>query len=112
MKRMAKDYFPNNWKRIKDAPDEVFKSCTWDDFHDWRLCSWDLPESVACIIRVSKIDSGKVTEYVYKSGKHASNKIQQLCTDPNNEITIADDEEIHLLRAVPFGDDDDGDDEC
>ena len=74
-------------------------------------------DSVCCIIRVSKRDTGKVEELIYKSAKAATKKLDQLITDPNNEITIADHDEIHLIRSVigdsdPFGADFDGDDEC
>ena len=112
-----KPYYPNNWKKFKDAPDEVFKPLSYQEMHDWRICSWDIPESVCCIIRVSKRDTGKVEELIYKSARAATKKLDQLITDPNNEITIADHDEIHLIRSVigdsdPFGADFDGDDEC
>ena len=94
-----KPYFPNNWKKFKDAPDEVFQPLSWEEFHDWRVCSWELPESVCCIIRVSHKETGKVTEYVYERGSAATKKLDKLMTDPNNEITIADNEEIHLIRS-------------
>ena len=48
-----KPYLPNNWKKYKDAPEEAFKSLSWEEFHDWRVCSWELPESVCCVIRVT-----------------------------------------------------------
>ena len=112
-----KPYFPNNWKKFKDAPDDVFKPLSYQEMHDWRICSWDIPESVCCIIRVSKIDTGKVEEHIYKSSRAATKKLDQLITDHNNEITIADHDEIHLIRSVigdsdPFGADFNGDDEC
>ena len=52
-----------------------------------------------CVIRVHDKETGKVKEYSYKQANAANNKIQQLTTNPNNEITIADDEEVTLLRA-------------
>ena len=95
-----KPYYPNNWKKYKDAPDEVFKSLSFADFCSWRLLSWELPESVCCIIRVSRKDTGKVTEFVYERGSAATKKLDKLMQDPLNEITIADNEEIHLISAI------------
>ena len=95
-----KDDFPNNWKRYKDAPAEAFHTVTYDEFHDWRVCSWDLPDNVQCIIRVSRVDTGKVKEYIYKTLNGASKKIHTLIQDPLNEITICDNEEIRLIRSV------------
>ena len=99
-----KPYLPNNWKKYKDLPAEHFKSVTFQDFHDWKLCAWELPESVCCLIRVERMDTGKVKEYAYQKGSAATKKLNQLIQDPNNEITICDDDEIHLIRyeEMPF----------
>ena len=43
---MSGKYFPNNWEAIKDAPEEYFEPCTWEDFEEWKLSGWDLPSSV------------------------------------------------------------------
>ena len=94
-----KPYLPNNWKKYKDAPEEAFKSLSWEEFHDWRVCSWELPESVCCVIRVQRADTLKVSEFVYERGAAATKKLDKLMQDPLNEITIADNEEIHLIRA-------------
>lgn len=101
MKQMSKkEYFPNNWKRYKNAPDEAFQTLTFSEFHDWRVCSWDIPEDVQCILRVSRVDTGKVKEYVYKTQRGAIDKLNKLIEDPLNEITICDNDEIRLIRSV------------
>ena len=51
------------------------------------------------MIRVQRSDTGKVTEFVYERGSAATKKLDKLMQDPLNEITIADNEEIHLIRA-------------
>ena len=99
-----KPYFPNNWKKYKDAPEEVFQTLSFEEFHDWRVRSWDIPESVLCIIRVFNNKTCKVSEFVYKSGAHATKKLDKLMLDPHNEITICDEDEIHLIKH--FDDDD------
>ena len=53
-----KPEFPNNWKKFKDAPPEMFFCPTWEEFSTWKLEGWEIPESVYCIIR-AEID-GKV----------------------------------------------------
>ena len=92
-----KPYYPNNWQKWKDAPDDVFKSLTYEEFHDWKLCSWDLPDSVCCLIRCQNQLTGKTEEFVYQSEKAAGKRIQKLLEDQHNEITICDHDEIHLL---------------
>ena len=42
---------------------------------------------------------GKVSVFVYERGSAATKKLDKLMQDPLNEITIADNEEIHLIRA-------------
>ena len=92
--------FPNNWNLIASAPDSVFKELSFEDFYEWRVHGWEIPEPYLCVIRVHNKETGKVKEYSYKQANAANNKIQQLTTNPNNEITIADDEEVTLLRAT------------
>ena len=93
-----KPYFPNNWKKYKDAPDEVFKPLTYEEFNDWRVCSWEFPDSVSCVIRVQRTDTLKVSEFVYERLSAATKKLDKLIQDPLNEITIADHDEIHLIK--------------
>ena len=92
-------YYPNNWKKFKDAPDEAFKSLSFEEFHDWRVCNWELPESVHCIIRCENTKTGKVKEYSYNRRMPAMKRLESLLQDQANEITIVDNEEIHLLKC-------------
>ena len=43
--------FPNNWKRYKDAPDDMFMNHTFDEIMDYKIGVWQLPSSIHCIIR-------------------------------------------------------------
>ena len=94
-----KPYFPNNWAKYAKAPAEMFQEISWEEFHDWRLCQWELPENVNCIIRVAKKSTGAVKEYVYQSFSAAGKRIEREMEDPDNEITIADCNEIHLIYS-------------
>lgn len=93
-----KPYLPNNWQRYKDAPDEVFKPLSYEEFHDWRICSWDIPDSVCAIVRVQNKDTLKVKEYVYRTMNGVEKRVYKLMEDPANEITICDSDEIHFIR--------------
>ena len=101
-----KPYFPNNWAKYAKAPAEMFEEISWEEFHDWRLCQWELPDTVQCIIRVSKKSTGAVKEYVYQNARAAGKRIEREMEDPDNEITIADDHEIHFIFAELRNNDD------
>ena len=93
-----KPYYPNNWKKYKDAPDDVFKALSWEEFYDWRVCNWEFLDSITCVIRVENKKTGKVHEHSYQRFKSAQKKLAQLMADPDNVITVADCDEIHLIK--------------
>jgi len=97
-----KPYFPNNWAKYAKAPPEMFQEISWEEFHDWRLCQWELPENVQCIIRCKHRETHKVEEYVYQNMRAAGKRIEKLMENPDHEITIADAEEIHLITCEPI----------
>ena len=96
---MSNTDFPNNWAKYAAAPASLFQSITWEEFHDWKLCSWDLPDSVACIVRCENKDTGKIKEWSYQQGHAAERRIFKLMEDPSNVVTVCDDQEIHLITA-------------
>ena len=98
-KLMAKPYYPNNWELIAAAPPEVFKTCTFDEFFDWKVAGWELPSSVHCVIRCENTKTGKVKEWSYSRMKDAHKRIRKLCEDEANIITIVDDDEILNIYA-------------
>ena len=92
-----KKYFPNNIKRIQNAPDEVFQELPFEEVMDWRVCSWELPESIACVIRCENANTGKITEFTYQQHGSATKKLDTLTSDPDNIVTIATQEAVHQL---------------
>ena len=96
-----KGYFPHNWQKWKDVPDEFFQSITYEDFDEWKISNWELPESVFCIIRVENKATGKVKELVYSQPAAAHKKLLALVEDPDNEVTICDNDAIHLISQEP-----------
>jgi len=100
MAKQRKPDFPNNWKVIQQAPDEAFREITYEEFFEWRVHGWEIPEPHLCVIRVYNRDTQRVSEYSYKKVSAANKCIEKLTKNPANEITIADDDEITLLRAI------------
>jgi len=89
-------YFPNNWSRFKAAPDDMFFTPTYEEFKEWKLRSWELPESVECIIRAE--ENGKIKEYVYEK-QHAALKRVNKLLESGATFTICDNESI---QSLPF----------
>ena len=61
-----KKYFPNNVDALLEAPAELFKQIEFEEFMDWKVCGWDLPDSVECIIRSHNTRTNKVKEWIYE----------------------------------------------
>ena len=95
---MSGKYYPNNFDAIAKAPEEFFEDCSWEEFYDWRMCQWDLPASVYCIIRAAHKDTGKVTEHVYQQPRSAQRRLHKYLNAGTHEITIANHETIHVIR--------------
>ena len=102
---MSGKYYPNNWKAIKDAPDELFDTCSYDDFETWKLQGWEIPSSVSCIIRAEDHRTGKVKEYTYKTSKGARDRLMKIMDAGHHTVTIVDHSAIHLLKEEPINDD-------
>ena len=99
-----KPYFPNNWYKIKDAPDDAFYDpdlgpLSFEEFMEWKVAGWELPSSVCCIIRVTNNKTKKVKELVYSSPYAALRKIDKLMTSDKHEFTVVDEESIRHLTA-------------
>ena len=62
-----KPYYPNNWEAISNAPDECFETLPFEQFMDWKIAGWELPSSIDCIIREHNLETGKITEHVYRN---------------------------------------------
>ena len=89
--------FPNNWEEIHDSPDEMFDTCTFQEFMI-GMSNWSIPSSHACILRVTNTDTGRVKEYTYRKAGNARNKLEKLVADAANEIVICDNDTIHLIK--------------
>tara|TARA_R100000742_G_C4244226_1_gene63379 strand:+ start:282 stop:596 length:315 start_codon:yes stop_codon:yes gene_type:complete len=90
-------YFPNNWEAYKDSPDELFISLPFDEFMNWKIGGYEIPSSIACIIRAKNVDTGKVKEYVYRKTHAAKMKCRQLMDSGNTEFIVAQQDTVHFI---------------
>ena len=94
---MSGKEFPNDWDEIAAAPDEMFDTCTFEEFMI-GMSHWHIPSSHCAILRVTNKDTGKVNEHAYRKMGAARNKMLKLVEDPANEIVICDNDTIHLIK--------------
>lgn len=97
-----KKYFPNNWKKYKDAPAELFEDHLFLDIMDWKVHGWELPPDVCCIIRATHLETKKVKEYVYKQQKSADKKMLKFCLSKTHDLCITTHEAQHYIGPNPF----------
>ena len=94
-------YFPNNWKAIKDAPEEAFEDpdggLTFDEFMDWKIAGYQIPQHIQCIIRAKNLETGKIKEYVYQYRHAAKKKCRKLLNSGDHELTIVQHDSVHFL---------------
>jgi len=102
-----KPYYPNNWAAYKATPASYFDSIRFDEFMDWKVAGWELPSSVACIIREQNLETGKVKEYVYSRPTAAKKKTHAIMQEGISEFTVCAPEAIHFMtpEQVPPYDD-------
>ena len=93
-----KRYYPNNWRAFKDCPDEFFLPIPYDEFFDWKVAGWELPSSVACIIRERNTITGKVKEYTYSRAGDAKNKCRAIMDIGESEFTVCTPEAVHFME--------------
>tara|TARA_B000000609_G_C24056697_1_gene284308 strand:+ start:233 stop:553 length:321 start_codon:yes stop_codon:yes gene_type:complete len=97
MMTKRKKYFPNNWKPIKDAPEEAFPPIEFEDFMDWKIGGYEIPQDVACLLRVKNLDTGKVKEHVYQLRHAAKKKCRKLMSSGNYEVVVVQRDTVHFL---------------
>jgi len=92
-----KRYYPNNWKPIKDTPEEAFPPIDFDDFMDWKVGGYEIPPDVACLIRAKNLETGKITEYKYQYRHAAKKKCRKLLNSGDHELTVVQHDAVHVL---------------
>ena len=89
-----KKYFPNNWQAFKDQPEQFFVPLDFEDFMDWKINGWEIPSSVACIIREQNIKTGKVTEHVYSRLSNANKRANKIMKEGKSEFLVCTHDDI------------------
>mgnify|MGYP003335292547 FL=1 len=93
---MKKKYFPNNWRAIKDTPSKFFTSMPYEQFEDWKIYGYIIPDSVFSIIR-TKDDKGKVEEFFYNTPPHTKKRISK-SIEEKKEISLCAMEGMYHLK--------------
>ena len=107
----GKKYFPNNWQKFKDAPDELFVPHMFVEVMDWKVAAWELPSNICCMIREENLETKKVKEYIYQKAYAAEKKVAQLMKKDGIEFTVCTPEQIHFVSQHDIDDYEDDDDE-
>ena len=97
MAKKKKPYFPNNWDAYNEVDPELFEDLPFEQFMDWKVAGWELPSSVACIIRDLNLRTGKIKEYVYQKPAAAKKKLEQRMESGDCEFIVADHDTVHFL---------------
>jgi len=97
-----KKYYPNNWKQYKDSPDDMFFAIDFEEFMDWKIGNWQLPSSVACIIREDNRTTGKVTEHVYTSVGHGKRKARAIMAKGESDFTVCTRSAVHFMPTEEY----------
>ena len=104
----GKKYFPNNWQKWKDAPEDLFMPHTFDEIMDFKIAAWELSSNISCVIRESNLLTKKVKEYVYRntpSARAAAQKrVRQLMHKDGIEFTVCTPEQIHFVSQLDIDD--------
>ena len=103
-KKKKKPYYPNNWKAIAGSRPEWFDSIPYDVFMDWKIGGYEIPSSIACIIREQNLKTGKVSEHVYQQPSAAKNKCKEIMSKGESEFIVCDDDQ--LTHMTPRTDND------
>ena len=100
----SKKYFPNNWQKFKDAPEELFMPHTYEEIMDYKIQAWELPSNICCLIREADLKTKQVKEYVYQRRSAAEKKVKQLMGKDGIEFTVCTPEQIHFVSQLDIDD--------
>jgi hypothetical protein len=100
----GKKYFPNNWQKWKDAPEDMFMPHTFEEIMEFKIGAWELPSNVCCVIRESNLDTKKVKEYVYQRHCAAEKKVSQLLKKEGIEFTVCTPQQVHFVSQLDIDD--------
>jgi len=84
-------YFPNNIKAIQEAPDFCFLPLAYDEFMEWKINGYELPESVFCLMRIRNYETQLIEEKYYNTRHYAKKRLAK-CIEDGSEVTLVSNE--------------------
>jgi hypothetical protein len=98
----GKKEFPNNFEKYRQADARHFAPITWEEFYEWKLCQWELPSSICCIIRAEHKETGKITEHVYQKPSAVTKRLQAYDKQGTHDVILATHEFVVPLSRPQF----------
>ena len=106
MMSKKKPYYPNNWKAIKDAPHQFFIPLPFEEFMDWKMMGWEIPSSVAAIVREQDLNTGEVKEYIYNTISGANKRCKRIMKESRSEFLVCTHDDIaHMFPTTKIKED-------
>jgi len=106
MTKKKKD-FPNNFEAYRAAPHQFFESIPYDDFMDWKMMGWEIPSSVAAIVREQDLKTGEVKEYIYNTISGANKRCKRIMKESKSEFLVCTHDDIaHMFPTTKIKDGD------
>jgi|TARA_B100000073_G_C23548847_1_gene499239 hypothetical protein len=93
-------YFPNNWRAVRDLPEEFLPSLSYEELKEWKCHQYVIPDSVFGIIRIEDNNTGKYVEKYYNTKRGAEACITQAMRE-NKSITMATMDGMYHLSPEP-----------
>ena len=106
MAKKKKD-FPNNFEAYRAAPSKFFEPIPFDEFMDWKMLGWEIPSSVAAIVREQDLKTGEVKEYVYNTLSGANKRCKRIMKESKSEFLVCTHDDIaHMFPTTKIKDGD------
>ena len=94
-KKKKKPYYPNNWSAIKECHDSFFFPIPFDEFMEWKIFGYEIPSSIDSIIREHNLETGKVTEYVYRTIDGGKKRARRIMEEGKSEFVVCTHDQVH-----------------
>ena len=100
MSKKKKD-FPNNFEAYRAAPHQFFESIDFEEFMDWKMMGWEIPSSVAAIVREQDLNTGEVKEYIYNTLSGANKRCKRIMKESKSEFLVCTHDDIaHMFPTT------------
>ncbi len=94
-------YFHNNFEAYRAAPHQFFESIDFEEFMDWKMMGWEIPSSVAAIVREQDLNTGEVKEYIYNTISGANKRCKRIMKESKSEFLVCTHDDIaHMFPTT------------